>query len=105
MRWSGGVEFALPPWDDIAGRIGYGVRGGDALPGAEHRVALGATWRSLVSITAGVMSGSGGEGRSWEPTLGASLHVNRYELGVLRESLANDFGAAYSFRLRVGFGG
>jgi hypothetical protein len=102
VRWSGGVDFALPEARELSGHIGYGVRGGEDLPGPEHRVGLTATWRGLVSASVGVMNGTGGEGRVWEPTLGASLHVNRYELGVLRESLANDFGAAYSFRLRVG---
>jgi hypothetical protein len=102
VRWSGGVDFALPAFSDIASRLGYGVRGGDGMPGLEHRVGLSATWRQMLTASAGAMSAAAGEGRSWEATFGASLRVNRYELGVLRESLSNDFGAAYSFRLRVG---
>jgi hypothetical protein len=102
VRWSGGVDFALPPLTDIASRLGYGVRGGDGMPGVEHRVGLTATWRQMLTAAVGAMSASAGDGRTWEATLGASLRVNRYELGVLRESLSNDFGAAYSFRLRFG---
>ena len=102
VRWSGGVDFALPALPNVASRLGYGVRGGDGMPGLEHRVGVTATWRELLTASLGAMSADAGEGRSWEATLGASLRVNRYELGVLRESLSNDFGAAYSFRLRFG---
>jgi hypothetical protein len=102
VRWSGGVDFALPAITDIGSRVGYGIRGGDGMPGLEHRVGLTATWRQMLTASIGAMSAAAGEGRSWEATLGASLRVNRYELGILRESLSNDFGAAYSFRLRLG---
>ena len=102
VRWSGGVDFALPRLPDLAARVGYGVRGGDGMPGLEHRAGVTATWKQMLTASAGAMSASGGEGRTWEATFGASLRVNRYELGILRESLSNDFGAAYSFRLRFG---
>ncbi len=102
LRWSGGVDFALSQLQDFNTRIGYGVRGGEGLAGPEHRVGVTAVWRQMLAASVGAMSGSAGEGRSWEATVGASLRVNRYELGVLREALANDFGAAYSFRLRLG---
>ena len=102
IRWSGGVDFALPALADLTARLGYGARGGDGMPGLEHRIGLTGTWRQLLTASVGAMSASAGEGRSWETTFGAGLRVNRYELGVLRESLSNDFGAAYSFRLRFG---
>ena len=102
VRWSGGVDFAIPAFGSVTTRIGYGRRGGDGIPAPEHRLGATALWRELLAVTLGAMSGSGGGARAWEPTLGASLRVRRYELGVLREALANDFGAAYSFRLRVG---
>ena len=102
VRWSGGVDFAIPSFSSISTRIGYGVRGGAGIPAPEHRLGATALWRQMLTVTLGAMSGSGGGARAWEPTLGASLRVRRYELGVLREALANEFGAAYSFRLRVG---
>jgi hypothetical protein len=102
IRWSGGVDFALPRLSNVTTRLGYGVRGGEGMPGPEHRMGVTALWREMVSLTAGLMNGSGGGERVWEPTLGASLRVSRYELGALRESLSNEFGAAYAFRLRVG---
>jgi hypothetical protein len=102
IRWSGGVDFALPTVSAVTSRLGYGVRGGDGFPDVEHRVGLAATWREMITASIGAMNGNAGGDRKWEATLGASLRVSRYELGVLREALANDFGAAYSFRLRVG---
>lgn len=102
VRWSGGVDFALPAVGGIASRAGYGARGGEGLAGLEHRLGITGVWRDLLVVTLGAMNGTGGGERVWEPTLGASLRVSRYELGVLRESLSNDFGAAYSFRLRLG---
>ena len=102
IRWSGGVDFALPEFSTITSRVGYGLRGGDGVAEPEHRMGLSVTWRNLLTASLGAMNGSGGAEREWEATYGASLRVSRYELGVLREALANDFGAAYSFRLRVG---
>jgi hypothetical protein len=102
VRWSGGVDFALPALAEVTARLGYGVRGGEGLPGPEHRIGLTAAWGQLFTASGGAMSANAGEGRTWETTVGASVRVSRYELGILRESLANDFGAAYSFRLRLG---
>jgi hypothetical protein len=102
IRWSGGVDFALPEWSAVQSRVGYGLRGGDAATELEHRVGLSVTWRNLLTASLGAMNGSAGAERQWEATYGASLRISRYELGVLREALANDFGAAYSFRLRLG---
>ena len=102
IRWSGGVDFALPAFSAIESRVGYGLRGGEGLTELEHRLGLSLTWRNLLTASLGAMNGSAGAERQWEATYGASLRLSRYELGVLREALANDFGAAYSFRLRLG---
>ena len=99
VRWSGGVDFALPLVRDFDTRIGYGARGGEGFQAPEHRLGVTASWRALASATVGAMTGGQGV---WELTLGGSLRFKRYELGVLREALANDFGSAYAFRLRVG---
>ena len=102
IRWSGGVDFALPLVQDFETRLGYGARGGEGTPEIEHRVGLTGSWRSIATATVGAMSGGSGSDRAWELTFGGALRFSRYELGVLREALANDFGAAYAFRLRVG---
>ena len=102
VRWSGGLDFALPLVSDFETRIGYGARGGEGLVDFEHRIGVTAIWRSLASATIGAMNGGSGGDTAWELTFGGALRFRRYELGVLREALANDFGAAYAFRLRVG---
>ena len=101
VRYAGGLEFGRAFGSAVRLRAGYGARGGEKLA-LEHRVGATIDWRRTIAVTGGVMTADTGE-RSWEPVMGASLRVSRYELGVLRELLANDFGAAYSFRLRFGF--
>ena len=101
VRYMGGAEVGSSLSSVIHVRAGYGLRGGEKQT-LEHRIAVSADWRGALLLTGGVVTADSGE-RSWEPVLGASLRVSKYELGVLRETLANDFGAAYSFRLRFGF--
>lgn len=102
VRYTGGLELGSALTDDVEVRAGYGVRGGENTVAIEHRVGGTVNWRRLVALTGGIATASAGSERSYDPVLGASLRVSRYELGVLREALANDFGAAYSFRFRLG---
>ena len=102
VRYTAGLSLTSPRiGDDFQLRGGYGVRGGKNALTVEHRIGITGIWRELITVTGGVATAQAAE-RSWEPVLGASLRVSRYELGVLRENLANNFGAAYSFRFRVG---
>jgi hypothetical protein len=104
VRYSAGAEVGLPHLaTDLDLHAGYGIRGGEDMVAVEHRAALTATWRDAFIVTAGVASAAPSNERSWEPVLGASVRVSRYELGVLRETLASQFGAAYSFRFRFDF--
>ena len=100
VRYMGGAE-AGGGSSTFQVRVGYGLRGGEKLT-TEHRLGATAEWRGILAVTGGVVTADSGE-RSWEPVLGAGLRISNYELGVLRENLANDFGSAYSFRLRFGF--
>ncbi|MGQ0560576.1 MAG: hypothetical protein ACT443_01730 [Gemmatimonadota bacterium] len=102
VRYSGGVEVSSSPGRNFDVRGGWGVRGGENAVAVEQRVGATVTWRTLVAVTAGVATADAGTERSYEPVVGASLRVSRYEIGVLRENLASDFGAAYSFRFKVG---
>jgi hypothetical protein len=103
VRYIVGAEASMPDvTDGLNMRAGYGIRGGANSVAVEHRLGVTGLWRQMISVSAGVVTADAGAERSWEPVLGASLRVSRYELGVLRESLASDFGAAYSFRFRVG---
>jgi len=102
VRFSGGLELASVLSNDFELRAGYGVRGGRNAIATEHRIGVTVDWRRLLELTGGVATADAGAERSYEPVLGAALRVARYEIGVLREGLANDFGAAYSFRFKIG---
>lgn len=101
VRYLVGAQATLTLPRNLELRGGYGVRGGKRVISPEHSFGITAIWRELVTVTGGLATSDGAQ-RSWDPVLGASLRVSRYELGVLRENLANDFGAAYAFRFRVG---
>ncbi|MGQ0814956.1 MAG: hypothetical protein ACT4O1_10885 [Gemmatimonadota bacterium] len=102
VRYNGGIELASSLAEAVELRAGYGVRGGENTVATEHRIGATVNWRRLVTVTGGIASADAGAERSYEPLVGASLRVSRYEFGVLRETLANDFGAAYSFRFKLG---
>ena len=102
VRYSGGLEIGGAIGRDLDVRGGYGLRGGKNAVAREHRLGATVEWRQMVQVTAGVATADAGGERTYDPVAGVSLRINRYELGVLREGLANDFGAAYSFRFKVG---
>lgn len=102
VRYTGGLEITSQLHPTVEVRAGYGLRGGNNMIAREHKLGATVDWKELVAVTAGVATASVGAERTYEPVLGASLRVSRYELGVIREALSNDFGAAYSFRFRLG---
>ncbi|HUH14132.1 MAG TPA: hypothetical protein VMK65_13540 [Longimicrobiales bacterium] len=105
VRWLAGLAASLPAPEDRPWTLrgGYGVSGGGgALPSA-HTVSLTGAWGSRVGRVAALAAEPDGAGRDWLPLLGADLRLGRYVLGVVREELPNDFGAAYSYRLDITF--
>ena len=104
IRWGAGAEVQTPIVSaDYTLRVNYGLMDEEGPTGANHWFGSSFDWRNLVSMGGSLIRTEEAEGASWMPLLAASLRLNRYTLGVVRESLANDFGAAYSFRLQVGF--
>lgn len=101
VRYSAAAVIGKTVIQYLGVRFGYGVRGGDEMA-TEHRVGGTIDWRGVLAVTGGVATSRAGSERSWEPVVGASLRVSRYELGLIRETLANSFGSAYSFRMRLG---
>jgi hypothetical protein len=103
-RWLAGVEIASDErWDELTLRAQYGAAGGELAPGVTHRLTATAEWRGIAEVTAGALREPNGDDHSIQPVVGASVGLHRYRLGLVRESLPNDFGAAYSLRFSVGF--
>lgn len=104
IRWGAAAEVRRPlAWPDYQVRVQYGIADDVSVVGIDHRIGAALDWRRTASVGASVARAREADGAAWMPLLAASLHLHRYTLGVVRESLANDFGSAYSFRLQVGF--
>lgn len=105
-RWNAGAEATLPGTGSlpVVLRGSYGISGvSSGVSSPVHRLVLAAGWRDMVRIGAGVLAQPDGSSTAWQPTGNAELHLGRYLLGVVSESLANDFGSAYSFHFSVRF--
>ena len=106
VLWSAGAESALPPWFGPSYNLFLSFGTGRDAHSSElgHRIAARFDWADRASLSAGVTRQAGSGNVDWAPLLAASLRLTRYTLGVVRESLAQDFGATWSFRLQVGIG-
>jgi hypothetical protein len=102
--WTAGAGV-MPrlPFEDWAVSAMYGASGSDVRVGVSHRVTAEAVWRKLVAVQGGVVSEPENSGRVMTAIGSIGLKVNRYELGVVRESLANGFGAVHTFRIGMVF--
>lgn len=103
--WSAAARVApklprLPEWNLYAT---YGVAGGGDRLGMTHRVAVDGLWRDMVSLQLGAALEPESGGHEITPIGGLAVRINRYEIGVVRESLASGFGAVHTFRMGVLF--
>lgn len=64
----------------------------------EHRLSVEGTWDGRIRLGLGLNRG-GADG--WTALWMADVVLGRYSLGVLRENLVNDFGAANHYRLAI----
>jgi hypothetical protein len=103
--WMAGVEIMPVGTADAVWRLGanWGADGGPMRIGVSHRVAAVAAWREYVAVSAGLAGEPDAAGRTWRPVAAATLRFTRYSLAVMREHMANDFGAIHAFRFTVGF--
>lgn len=105
-RWLVGTEVSGPT---MAGprawrlSLGYGVAGGEAPRTVAHRISASSRWGDVLALSAGVDLEPDPGFVVVEPVLAASLRLGRYQLGVLREEIANGLGAAYYYRFHVTF--
>jgi hypothetical protein len=106
VGWAAGTELTLPGWlgPDYRVAVAYGLQDDARMAGWRHRLTTQFQWKEHAIVAAGVNRESDLAGDHWTPILAASLHLHRYGLGVVREKLANDFGATYSFHLQIGLG-
>ncbi|MGH7506689.1 MAG: hypothetical protein ACRELX_13605 [Longimicrobiales bacterium] len=105
VSWIAGIEVAplAAPAGAWTVTASYGAAGGGARRGVGHRVATAARWNDRIAVSAGLAGDADGEGTAWAPVASAELRIARYQVGVLRESLPNDFGAMYALRFTVQF--
>lgn len=99
----GGVEVSLPPLAAarVPIRLGYGIHLDDALETRDHRFSLRTSWMDEVLMGVGVSYL--GEGNGWVPLWHLGANLGRYSFSVLRESLANSFGAIHFFQASIRF--
>lgn len=103
-NWTAGVDIA-PPLDlgDWALRASFGTGSSARVHGLTHRIAAGIDWGDRITVSAGLAGEPDAAGRSWQPVAAVGVRLNRYNIGVLREELPNDFGAIHSLRFSVTF--
>ncbi|MGH7466404.1 MAG: hypothetical protein ACRENP_00310 [Longimicrobiales bacterium] len=106
LAWAAGAEVELPSFLGDPYRIGlsYGAQADARVVGPVHRLAARFDWKERGSVSAGLAREPDVLQAHWTPVLAASLQLNRYTLGVVRENLVSDFGATYTFRLQIGLG-
>jgi hypothetical protein len=105
-RWNAGVEVTPPGTDSlpVALRASYGLVGASARNTTpSHRLTVRASWRERVSVAVGAAAEPSVDATEWQPAASADLRLGRYLLGIVREPLANDFGAAWAFHLGLRF--
>jgi hypothetical protein len=99
----GGIEVSLPPLASsrLPIRAGYGFRTGRRFDPPEHRVSLRASWEEHIQGGAG-MAFLGDRG-DWVVLASLGAELGRYSFSVLREGMANGFGAIHFYRAAVRF--
>lgn len=105
IAWIAGVQATPVVTSDGMWTVGgsWGAEGGPLQIGTSHRLATHGTWSDRVAVSLGVSNEPDAAGRTWRPLASATLRFSRYSLGVLREEMANDFGAVHAFRFSVAF--
>jgi len=105
-RWLVGTEVTTPALAgtrDLRFSLGYGVAGGAGPRTVAHRISGHSRWADVLTLSAGLDLEADPGFSAVQPVLAASVRLGRYQLGVLREEIANGFGAAYYYRFHVTF--
>jgi hypothetical protein len=99
----GGVEVSAPPMTSsrVPIHLGYGILWEDGPSPLQHRLSLRGSWLDLIHL--GVGASHLGRNNGWVRLWMLGVNIDRYSFAVLRESLANDFGAIHFFRAAIRF--
>ena len=103
FRTLGGVEGTLPPLASsrIPIRVGYGFQVDESIDPLDHRISLRGSWMDQLHLGMGLSYL--GKGNGWTPLWMLGADLGRYSVSVLRESLANSFGAVHFFQASLRF--
>ncbi|MBT8397671.1 MAG: hypothetical protein HKO65_18595 [Gemmatimonadetes bacterium] len=98
-----GAEVSLPPLASarIPIRVGYGIQTDGKLKPVDHRFSVRGSWMDQIHLGTGFSYL--GEGNGWTSLWMIGAEIGRFSLSVLRESLANGFGAVHFFQGAVRF--
>lgn len=105
-RWRAGVRATvpLPAAVPAAVRVSYGIVGQSDRSGRpEQRLAVTGDWHERLTLSLAEVAEKSDGSTAYTTEAMAEFRVGRYVLGVVRESLANDFGSALSVHLGVRF--
>jgi len=101
IRVLGGVELSLPPLARarIPIHLGYGLEKRPGPGRVEQRISLRGSWVERFHVGMGLTDWGGEDG--WTALWMAGLELDRYTFSVLREALANGFGAVHYYRVSI----
>lgn len=103
IRYASGTEISLPALASsrIPIRLGYGIQADEKLDPLDHRLSLRGSWMDQLHLGMGLSHL--GEGNGWVSLWMLGADLGRYSLSILRESLANGFGAVHFFQASLRF--
>jgi hypothetical protein len=103
VRFAGGAEVSLPSLASsrIPLRLGYGIRTDRDAAALDHRLSFRGSWMDQIHVGTGLSYL--GEGNGWVSMWMLGADLGRYSVSILRESLANGFGAVHFFQASIRF--
>jgi hypothetical protein len=97
----GGLELTLPALASarLPLRLGYGIQSGRGSGSLEQRFSIRGSW--LDQFHAGMGATRWGAEDGWTTLWNLGVDIGRYSISVLREELANGFGAVHFYRAAI----